>query len=178
MILLSALVFAQEPAAAPAATPTSAAAAAAATDPSAIVGPPNGPPLLGTALKDETHRIAKLLRCPVCQGLSVADSQSESALAMKKEVQDLVARGYDEDQVLDYFEASYGEFIRFEPKFQGINLLLWGAPGALVLAGLAGVAWSVRNRPTAKPRPTSADPDAGIDPTLLPYLRRVREETR
>lgn len=190
MILLSVLVLAQEPtlvapapsAEAPAAPAPAAAspqaAAAAAIDPSVIVGAPNGPPLSGDALKAETHRVAKLLRCPVCQGLSVADSPSESALAMKKEVEDLVAKGYDEHQVLEYFETSYGEFIRLEPKFEGINLLVWGAPATLILLGLGGVAWSVRSRKVAPRPPRTSNPDEHVDPALLPYLNRVRAETR
>lgn len=163
-----------------------------AIDPAEIVGPPAGPPLTGEALRAKTHDVAKLMRCPVCQGLSVADSPSESALAMKKEVEDLVARGYDRDQILMYFEASYGEFIRLEPKFEGVNVLVWAAPVLLLVAGVGFVGWSMRGKPRAAtpaaptgapaaaasdaPSPeTPAPPD---DPALAAYLRKVREETR
>lgn len=170
-LLLLGAALAQEPVA-------STGAPALAIDPVEIVGTPAGPALTGEALRAKTHEVSKLMRCPVCQGLSVADSPSESALAMKAEVQDLVARGYDTEQVLTYFEASYGEFIRLEPKFEGLNVLVWGAPIALLLGGGGWVALSMRRgRRRAVPpgAPAAAPP---IDPSLLPYLERVREETR
>jgi cytochrome c-type biogenesis protein CcmH len=186
------------------AAPTS---AAIAVDPSAIIGDPAGPPVSGDELRKRTLAAARLLRCPVCQGLSVADSPSESAQAIKQEVQDLVARGYDTEQVLVYFEASYGEFIRLEPTTEGVNVLVWVLPIALIVGGLGWIGWSVARSkrrtsasPTASPASPGADPappaarapagpppaapagpppaaPAG-DPALNDYLRRVREETR
>lgn len=151
-----------------------AAPAWAGTDPSAVVGPPAGPPLSGDALIAETNAVSKHLRCPVCQGLSVADSPSESAKAMKDEVQDLVAKGYDQDQVLDYFEASYGEFIRLEPKAEGWNLLVWVAPGLALVGGLGWVAMTMRRRGAATP---SADTEPEVvDPALAPYLAQVHRD--
>ncbi len=160
-----------------------------AIDPAEIVGAPAGPPLTGEALREQTHIVAKLMRCPVCQGLSVADSPSESALAMKKEVEDLVARGYDAEQILLYFETSYGEFIRLEPKFEGFNLLVWAAPILMLVGGGGWVAWSMRGKKPAPPASPStepvgatpaspAPPTVPTDPALADFLRRVREETR
>lgn len=121
------------------------------TDPALIVGPPAGPPLTGDVLEAATQAIASHLRCPVCQGLSVADSPSESAVAMKREVERLVAQGYSKEQCLLYFESSYGEFILLEPKAEGLNLLVWGAPAGLVVVGLAVVGWMrISNRPKAE----------------------------
>jgi len=102
---------------------------------------------------------------------------------MKAEVEDLVALGYDTDQVIEYFEASYGEFIRLEPKFEGVNVFVWAAPVLLVVLGGAWVIGSVslagrrRAREAAAPSPTSASPTPS-DPALAEYLRRVREESR
>jgi cytochrome c-type biogenesis protein CcmH len=155
-----------------------------AVDPSEIVGAPAGPPLSGDALDAQTHAVSKLLRCPVCQGLSVADSPSESALAMKAEVQDLVARGYDEEQILLYFEASYGEFIRLEPTFEGFNVAVWLAPVGLVVAGLGVIGALLRvsrrrgSAGSGVPSPRAGAAPPPIDPELEPYLRRVREESR
>lgn len=146
----------------------------AGTDPSTVVGPPAGPPLSGDALTAETNAVSKHLRCPVCQGLSVADSPSESAKAMKDEVQDLVAKGYSQDQVLDYFEASYGEFIRLEPKAEGWNLLVWVAPGLALVGGLGWVAMTMRRRgAAASPADTEAE---AVDPALVPYLAQVHRD--
>ncbi len=144
-------------------------APAASSDPTPIVGPPAGPPLSGKALEDATRTIASQLRCPVCQGLSVADSPSESAVAIKREVERLAAQGYTEAQCLLYFEASYGEFIRLEPKAEGLNLLVWAGPGALLVFGLGVIAW-MRLGNRKPPAPRTLPP---VDPALEPFVRQV-----
>lgn len=144
-------------------------ALAAGPDPASIVGPPAGPPPSAEQVDTLTRSVAAKIRCPVCQGLSVADSPSESARAMKDEVQQLVAKGYDEDQIINYFEASYGEFIRLDPTAEGWNLLVWVLPGALLLGGGAWVATMVR-------RPTAPAPLPAVDPALQPWVDRVLAE--
>ncbi|PYQ47091.1 MAG: hypothetical protein DMF59_19820 [Acidobacteria bacterium] len=49
-----------------------------------VLGAPHGTPLSGTALEERTHEVASLLRCPVCQGMSVADSPSTDALDTRR----------------------------------------------------------------------------------------------
>jgi len=101
-----------------------------------LVGQPDGPPISGTELDLITEEVAGIMRCPVCQGLSIADSPTALAIAMKAEVKEMLSKGYSESQVLDYFEQSYGEFIRLEPKARGFNLFVWLAPLAVLLGGL------------------------------------------
>lgn len=149
---------------------------AAGPDPSTIVGPPAGATLEGDALNEATNRVSKHMRCPVCQGLSVADSPSESARAMKEEVRALVAQGYDDEQVIAYFEASYGEFIRLEPTTEGWNLLVWVLP--LVVLGGGGIAavWTARGWSRSGAAGGAAEPAIEIPPELEPYLERVRAD--
>lgn len=138
-------------------------------DPAAVVGPPAGPPLAeGAALEAMIREAGARLRCPVCQGLSVADSPADAAVAMRDEVKVLAAMGYDADQILDYFEASYGEFIRLDPKKEGFSLLVWLLPVGFVLLG-GGLVWTQLGRSTPAPAPPA-------EPTLDPYLARVRAE--
>jgi cytochrome c-type biogenesis protein CcmH len=141
----------------------------AVADPRAVLGEPSGPPLAGPALDAATQEVAAVLRCPVCQGLSVADSPTDLARNMKKQVRELLAAGYDREQVLRYFESSYGEFVRLQPALRGVNWLVWVAPGIGLLTGGYIVARSLRRRPA----PGAAAPDD--DPSLGPYLLRVRE---
>lgn len=118
------------------ATGFEAAEAAAQEDPREVVGAPRGGPLAGAALDERTEEVGGLLRCPVCQGLSIADSPATMATKMKARVRELLAAGYDEEQVLAYFERSYGEFVRLEPARRGINWLVWIAPPLALLGGL------------------------------------------
>ena len=138
-----------------------------------VVGAPARPALQGAALLAETQRVALLLRCPVCQGLSVAESPSSMALNMRAQVRALLAAGYDEDQVLRYFERSYGEFVRLEPPLRGVNWIVWLAPIAGLLVGAWVVSLALRPR---RARPAEPLPGPLVDePELLPHLLRVRE---
>lgn len=96
------------------------------------------------------HRIASELRCPTCQGLSVADSDAAAARALREEIQRRVAEGQSDNQVYAYVESRYGGDVRLAPPARGMGALVWVLPvvGAVVaLAGLsvAFVRW--RNRP-------------------------------
>jgi cytochrome c-type biogenesis protein CcmH len=151
-------------------------------DPEVLVGPPAGEALAGPPLDARTAEVSSLLRCPVCQGLSVADSPATMAVNMKAQVRDMLARGYTEDQILAYFEGSYGEFVRLEPPLRGVNWLVWLAPlGALVLGGFV-VARVLRARGTAVAAAAESGaedlPTRGTlpdDPELARYVLRVRE---
>ncbi len=134
------------------------------------LGAPAGPPLAGAELESLTEELASLMRCPVCQGLSVADSPTPLAAAMKNEVRELLAAGYSRAQVLDYFEQSYGEFIRLAPRARGFNLTVWLAPAVLLLAGLVLILRRRRAAGGAEPAAAAPDPD------LQEYLERVRQE--
>ncbi len=153
-----------------------------------VVGPPRGQPLSGPALDARTNEVAGLLRCPVCQGLSVGDSPAGMAQKMKHQVRDLVAAGYDEEQILTYFERSYGEFVRLEPPLRGVNWIVWLAPLAGLLIGSVVVFWALRSSGPAatdvgeKGRSSEAaeglpDPNRlPEDPQLASYVLKVREE--
>lgn len=138
-------------------------------DAAQFVGAPQGQPLAGEQLHRETNRVGGLLRCPVCQGLSVSDSPSEMAVNMKGQVRELLARGYTEGQILQYFERAYGQFVLLEPKFEGFNALVWLLPVAALAIGLVVVWMSfqrLRVPPTAhRPPPAVVEDD---------YVARVR----
>jgi len=125
---------------------------------SAQDGPPGGPPLSGAALERATEEVSSLMRCPVCQGLSVADSPASSAVDLKAEVRRQLALGYTKDQVIASFERSYGEFIRLEPKAEGFNWLVWLMPMLALAVGALVIFFRLRpQRPPAEgpgPNPT------------------------
>jgi cytochrome c-type biogenesis protein CcmH len=134
-----------------------------------LVGPPQGPAIAGAQLDQRTTEVAGLLRCPVCQGMSVADSPSEMAVNMKHQVRELLSRGYTQEQILRYFERSYGQFVLLKPKFQGVNTLVWILP---IVALLVGV-WAIFSM-MGKSAPTPAAPPAEDED---PYLAEVRKLT-
>ena len=107
-----------------------------------------------------TARIASQLRCPVCQGLSVADSRSSSAEAMRTRVRELVAAGYSEEQIRDYFVSRYGEWVLLAPPVR-TNWVIWLAPG--LTAGL-GFAWIPAVVARWRKEPEALPSDVGLLP--------------
>lgn len=150
-------------------------------DPVAVVGAPKGPPVTGEALEALTTVVASKLRCPVCQGLSVQDSPTGGARNMRDQIQEMLARGFDEEQVFVYFETSYGEFVRLEPPLRGINWLVWLAPLLGLALGGAGAAFAWRQlvaRGAAPVEAVTARPDRDSlpdDPALAAAVLKVRE---
>jgi cytochrome c-type biogenesis protein CcmH len=135
-------------------------------DAAQFVGPPKGAPLAGEALEQRTHEVGRLLRCPVCQGMAVSDSPAEMAVNMKGQVRELLARGYTEEQILQYFEKSYGEFVLLRPK----SPVLWMLPVAAFLLGGIVVFMKLRKLEQAPP---TANRQATTEED--PYLSRVRD---
>lgn len=85
-----------------------------------------------------------MLRCPVCQGLSIQDSPSELSQEMKGIVREQLKSGKSEDKVKAYFVSKYGEWILLEPKPHGMNLFVYLAPFILLLGGGALIVVMVR----------------------------------
>jgi cytochrome c-type biogenesis protein CcmH len=69
---------------------------------------------------------------------------------MRAKVERLLALGYSEEQVLAYFEASFGEFIRLAPRPEGFNLVVWIAPIVALALGVVLVAWRLRSARNAR----------------------------
>lgn len=97
-----------------------------------------------SVIEAQVHELAKVLRCPVCQGLSIADSPSELSTQMKNVVRDQLREGKSPDEVKAYFVSKYGEWILLEPKPRGMNWLVYLAPFFLLLAGGALIVHSVK----------------------------------
>jgi cytochrome c-type biogenesis protein CcmH len=139
-------------------------------DAAQFVGQPQGRPLTGAQLEQQTMAISHELRCPVCQGLAIGDSPSIMASNMKAQVRELLERGYTEEQILSYFEKSYGQFVLLKPKFQGVNALVWILPVAVLAIGFVLV--------VSKAKKLEVEPVHAVvqeEPTDDPYLARVRE---
>lgn len=143
-------------------------------DSAAAIGDPQGSPLSGETLEQRTEELSSLMRCPVCQGLSIADSPTLLAQAMKSEVRQLLAGGYTEEQIFEYFEQSYGEFVRLEPKAKGFNLVVWIAPAVALMLGMMVIALRLKKRAPAESSQRTEPPAQHED--LEGYRQRVRQE--
>ena len=83
----------------------------------------------------EVNKISKNLRCLICQGQSVYDSQSDFAISMKLLIKNKIENGETEDQIYNYLKKQYGEWIVYDPEIDKKNLILWGFPLILFIFG-------------------------------------------
>ena len=83
----------------------------------------------------EVDKISKNLRCLICQGQSVYDSQSDFALSMKILIQNKIDEGKNDEQIYEYLKAKYGEWIVYDPEVNKNTILLWGIPLILFMFG-------------------------------------------
>ena len=84
---------------------------------------------------DLVDKISKNLRCLICQGQSVYDSQSDFAISMKLLIKKKINAGNSEKQIYDYFKNKYGEWIIYDPEFNKKTVLLWLFPLILFILG-------------------------------------------
>ena len=84
---------------------------------------------------DIKSKITKNLRCLVCQGQSVYDSDSEFAISMKILVDKKLAEGFSEIQIYDFFKERYGEWILYDPELNKNTYILWLLPILIFLIG-------------------------------------------
>ena len=79
--------------------------------------------------------ISKNLRCLICQGQSIYDSNSEFALSVKTLISQKLSEGNSEDDIYSFLRSKYGDWIVYEPKINKYTLLLWLLPIFLFIFG-------------------------------------------
>jgi cytochrome c-type biogenesis protein CcmH len=91
------------------------------------------------SLDDRVNEVAHLLMCPVCQGQSVAESNSNLAQDMRQIIRKQLEEGKSKEEVIAYFVNRYGETILASPPPRGVNWLLWLLPGLAIVFGGLGI---------------------------------------
>ena len=84
---------------------------------------------------DKTNKITKNLRCLICQGQSVYDSDSEFANSLKILVKKKLDEGLNEKQIYEFLKGKYGEWILYDPEFNKNTYFLWLLPILIFLLG-------------------------------------------
>ena len=84
---------------------------------------------------DLKNKILKNIRCLICQGQSVFDSESDFANSIKLVVEKKISDGLSEEQIYDFLKIKYGQWIVYEPEFNKNTLILWLLPILLFLIG-------------------------------------------
>lgn len=104
------------------------------------------------------HNLETQLKCPECEGLSVADSNAPTSLAIRSDIKTRIRRGESDEDIRQAYVARYGEQILLQPQGSGISLLVWVLPVVVLMVGAFGIGYVLhRNRHAPKLHASEAD---------------------
>jgi cytochrome c-type biogenesis protein CcmH len=91
-------------------------------------------------------QLAERLRCLVCQNQSLADSNAELAVDLRRQIREQIAQGKGDAQIIDFMVERYGDFVLYRPPLKATTWLLWFGPPSLLLIGLVMLIRYLRER--------------------------------
>lgn len=126
---------------------------------------------------DDINEVADHLNCPTCAGISLTDCSTVTCQQWKEQIGDLLAEGYSEQEVLDYFAIRHGQHVLQEPPVSGSTLWLWVIPIVLLLVGAMWLTWLMRRW---RPAPAVATVPASEETAAVSdsYLSQVEQDLK
>lgn len=104
------------------------------------------PTVLDPVAEARTMSLANELRCLVCQNQTIADSNAELAVDLRREIREQVRAGKSDGEILDFMTTRYGDFVLYRPPLKATTVLLWFGPAALFLTGFVVLYRVLRER--------------------------------
>ena len=98
------------------------------------------------ALEARMTRITSELRCLVCQNQTIATSEADLAVDLRRQTRELLRQGKSDREVVDYMTARYGDFVLYRPPLRATTMLLWFGPGLMLVVGAAVLVVVLRRR--------------------------------
>ena len=92
------------------------------------------------------------LRCLVCQNQSISDSNAELAQDMRRKTYEMVKKGEDKGQIVEFMVTRYGDFVMYSPPFKATTLMLWVGPALIFVFAVAMLVRIIRRRPSSNDR--------------------------
>ncbi|MEJ5210306.1 MAG: cytochrome c-type biogenesis protein [Burkholderiales bacterium] len=118
-------------------------------------------------LEARLNRLAKELRCLVCQNESLADSQADLAADLRREIREMMRQGKSDGEITRYLTARYGDFVLYRPPVKPTTWLLWFGPFLLAGAAIAGFIYFLARRRRSLPdAPLSPEEEARVQALL------------
>ena len=104
------------------------------------------------------HDLATELRCPECEGLSAADSNAPTSVAIRADIKRRIAAGQSDAEIRQSYVDKYDESILLSPESSGLGLIVWVLPVLVLALGALGI-WFALARSRREPRlhATTAD---------------------
>jgi len=97
-------------------------------------------------LQARYEEIISEVRCLKCQNQTLKDSNAFLASDLRREIRLMIEEGLSNDDIYDFLVDRYGEFALYRPRTSGKTLILWIAPGILLLGGIFFLAGILRKR--------------------------------
>jgi cytochrome c-type biogenesis protein CcmH len=98
-------------------------------------------------------KLEETLRCLVCQNQTIADSNAELAVDLRRQVREQIAAGRSDDEIITYMTDRYGDFVLYRPPLKATTVLLWGGPLLLLILGAIMLLRIMRERRAAPDAP-------------------------
>jgi cytochrome c-type biogenesis protein CcmH len=118
-------------------------------------------------------KLSETLRCLVCQNQTIADSNAELAVDLRRQVREQIAAGRTDDEIIKYMTDRYGDFVLYRPPVRATTVLLWAGPLLLLILGAFVLLRIMRERRAApEAPPLSADERARAEALLAPPTRK------
>ncbi len=111
-------------------------------------------------------QLANELRCLVCQNQSIAESNAELAVDLRRQIREQIAAGRSDGEIVDFMVTRYGDFVLYRPPFKAATVLLWLGPALLVLVGFWVLARALRTRRQAPAPPLTPEERARAERLL------------
>lgn len=98
---------------------------------------PAPPTVRDATLEKRVLLIAEELRCLVCQNQTIADSNADLAIDLRKQIREQVGAGRSDGEIMEFMVQRYGDFVRYRPPVRFSTAMLWFGPLLLLVAGAA-----------------------------------------
>jgi len=119
---------------------------------------------------DQVNAVAKKLYCPVCPNTPLDVCETKACQDWRAQIRDQLAKGWNEEQIIAYFVAQYGERVLGEPQRKGFTSMVWVLPLISIILGLV-IVWQVlrswKSRPSSQAAPVRAVPQVPADVQAL-----------
>ena len=90
--------------------------------------------------------LSEQLRCLVCQNQSLAESNAELAIDLRRQIREQIGAGRTDAEIVDFMVQRYGDFVLYRPPVRATTILLWSGPALLLLIGITILVRNVRAR--------------------------------
>lgn len=121
------------------------------------------------ATRERFKQLTFELRCPKCQNQNLQDSNSPIASDLRNEVYRMLQQGDDNQEIIDFMVARYGDFVLYKPPVNKATYLLWYGPFVLVVIGAVVMLLVSRKRKSVVGK------DEGVDEDLEQHLSEAEE---